>query len=342
MAPNPRPLSVALQGGGAHGAFTWGVLDRLLEDGRFDLRAVTGTSAGAINATALAYGLLTGGREGARETLSTIWTEVGSKGPSSMLLTGEDEDPGLNVLVKMTQMMTSQLSPSQLNPLDYDPLREVLVEHIDFDRLRTDRKAIDVHLAATDALNGRMRLFTRPELTVEATLASACLPRIAKPVIIEDRPYWDGGYSANPPLLPLLDASPEDVLVILIVRTEHETVPETSAEISAREADIMFSSGFLRETEMLAAATKRAHEARWPFVGHLEKRLRRMRWHVIHGAEVTGELNPESRMIAYQPFLESLRDAGREYAEQWLAETAAVIGRSSSANLATFQQLVTA
>lgn len=160
--------------------------------------------------------------------------------------------------------------------------------------------------------------------------------------MIDGRPYWDGGYSANPPLLPLLDSRPEDVLVVLIVRTEHETVPESSSEIQARESEFAFSSGFLRETEMLAAATQRAHEARWPFVGSLEKRLRRMRWHVIHGAEVTGELNPESRMIAYGPFLDSLLEAGRSYADDWLAETAAVIGRSTSANLATFQQLIDA
>lgn len=340
MARKPRPLSVALQGGGAHGAFTWGVLDRMLEVGRFDLRAVTGTSAGAVNAAALAYGLLVGGRDGARETLSTIWTEVGSKGSmSSAFIVGDAEDPGLSLPAQIAQMLTANLSPAQLNPWKYDPLRDVLVEHIDFDRLRADRRAIDVHIAATDALNGRLRLFRNKELTADAVLASATLPRVSRAVMIDDRPYWDGGYSANPPLLSLLDAAPEDVLVILIVDTEHEKVPETSAEISGRESEFAFNSSFLRETEMLARATARAHAARWPFVGPSEKRLRRMRWHVINGAEITGELNPKSRMIAYQPFLESLRDAGRDYADTWLAETAAVVGRSSSADLATFRQL---
>lgn len=339
MAPKTRPLSVALQGGGAHGAFTWGVLDRLLEDGRFDLRAVTGTSAGAVNAAALAYGLLIGGPDGARETLSAVWTGVGEKGPDRSFIAGADDDPELSVVARMAKMMTSSLSPSQLNPWKFDPLRDVLLEHIDFDKLRRSRKGIDIRLAATDALSGRMRLFSRKELTVEAVLASACLPRISHAVIIDDRPYWDGGYSANPPLLPLLDSEPEDALVILIVRTDHEEVPESSAEISARESEFAFGSGFLRETEMLASATQRAEESKWPFVGKLEKRLRRMRWHVINGAEVTGELNPESRLIAYLPFLESLHDSGRDYADAWLAEKAKAIGHHSSASLANFRQL---
>lgn len=342
MARKPRPLSIALQGGGAHGAFTWGVLDRLLEDGRFDLRAVTGTSAGAVNAAALAYGLLHGGPEGAREILSAIWTGVGGSAPTDAMITGTDENPELNLVAKMTQMLTSSLSPSQLNPWRFDPLRDVLEEHIDFDRLRTDRKGIEVHLAATDALSGRMRVFTRPELTVDAVLASACLPRISHAVMVDDRPYWDGGYVANPPLLPLIDAEPADALVVLIVRTEHETVPESSSDISARESEFAFSSSFLRETEMLASATEHAHASRWPFVGTLEKRLRRMRWHVIPGDEITGELNPESRLIAHGPFLESLKEAGREYADTWLVETSAAVGRRSSADLRTFQTLTPA
>ena len=339
MARTPRPLSIALQGGGAHGAFTWGVLDRLLEVNRFDLRAVTGTSAGAVNAAALAYGLLAGGPEGARETLEIIWTEVGSKGMSSLFVSGDIADPSLSLPVQLATVLTKSLSPAQLNPWKFDPLRDVLTEHIDFDRLRSDRKVIDVKIAATDALNGRLRLFANPDLTVEAVLASACLPRVSHAVMIDERPYWDGGYSANPPLLPLLDSTPEDVLVILIVDTEHETIPESSSAISARESEFAFISSFLRETEMLAGATALAHEATWPFLSRADKRLRRMRWHVINGAEVTGELNPQSRMIAYQPFLESLRDAGRDYADMWLAETAALVGRSSSADLATFRQL---
>lgn len=342
MARKPRPLSVALQGGGAHGAFTWGVLDRLLEDGRFDLRAVSGTSAGAVNAAALAHGLRVGGADGARETLAAVWTEIGGSGFSSAFLAGDDEDPSLGMVAKAAQMMMAGLSPSQLNPWKFDPLREALEEHIDFEGLQGDKRAIDIYLAATDALNGRMRIFTRDEISADAVLASACLPQVSQPVVINDRPYWDGGYSANPPLLPLMDSSAEDVLVVLIVRTEHETVPETSSQIEAREAEFAFISGFLRETEMLAAATKRAMDSRWPFVGSLEKRLRRMRWHVIRGNEVTGELNPESRMIAHAPFLESLHNAGRAYADDWLAETAAVIGRTTSANLATFEQLASA
>lgn len=339
MARKARPLGVALQGGGAHGAFTWGVLDRLLEDGRFDIQAITGTSAGSVNAAALAYGLVTGGPDTARELLETVWLEVGKKGPGSAMITGSDDDPSLSMFARMGKMMTSSLSPTELNPLGIDPIREVLEAHIDFEELRTTKSPVQMGIAATNAFNGRVRIFTRQDMSIEAILASACLPKITAAVEIDGVPYWDGGYSSNPPLTPLLWSGIDDALIVLIVPLGHEGTPESQPEIAARETEFPFTSGFHRESEMLAAGIKRAHESKWPFVGKLEKQLRRMRWHVMDGGEVTGELHPESRMIAYVPFLESLRDAGREYAESWLGETGALVGRTSTADLRTFEQL---
>lgn len=339
MARKPRPLSVALQGGGAHGAFTWGVLDRLLEHGTFDIRMVTGTSAGSVNAAALAYGLITGGNDGAREMLEKVWLGVGDKGPSSAFITGSDDDPGLSMLARMAKMMTASMSPSELNPLGIDPIREVLEEFIDFDHLQSAKSPIEMGIAATNALNGRVRIFTRDEMTIEAILASACLPKMTVAVEIDGTPYWDGGYSSNPPLVPLLRAEPEDALIVLIVPLEYAGTPESNSSIVSRETEFLFTSGFQRESEMLASATVQAREARWPFVGTLEKRLRRMRWHVANGGDITGELNPESRMIAHVPFLESLRDAGRDYAEVWLDHNAKSVGKRSTADLGTFEQL---
>lgn len=334
MARKTR-LGVALQGGGAHGAFTWGVLDRILEDGRFDIRAITGTSAGALNAVGMAHGLLTGGRDGARKTLETIWTEVGKHGMPSAFVSGSSKDPSFSLLAKMGQLMTSNLSPAMINPLKLDPVRDVLTENIDFERIRKRRSRVELGIAATNAQTGRLRLFTQDELTVDMVLASACLPQVSEPVEIDGTCYWDGGYSSNPPLLRLVQSGPDDTLMVLIVPTEFEGVPTSSADIEQRETEFIFMSGFLRESEILAAATARAEKSRWPFIGQLERNLRRMRWHAIDGGQVTGELDPDSRGLAYTPFLESLRDAGREHAETWLAEKARQVGRASTVDLRT-------
>lgn len=334
MARKSRSLGVALQGGGAHGAFTWGVLDRVLEDGRFDIQAITGTSAGSLNAVALAHGLLNGGPDAARETLTDVWTTLGKKGPSSALVSGSSSDPSFSLLAKMGQVMTSSLSPSQLNPLKLDPIGDVLDEFIDFDQLRSARTPLRLVIAATDSQNGRLRIFGRDELTANMVLASACLPKMTPAVEIDGRTYWDGGYSANPPLMPLVQDGPDDALIVLIVPSEFDGVPDSASEIEARETEFIFMSGFLREAELLAQATKQAKESNWPFLGRLEKQLRRMRWHVIDGGAVTRELDPESRGLAYTPFLESLRDAGREHADRWIAETGVLVGRTSSADLA--------
>lgn len=335
-----RPLSVALQGGGAHGAFTWGVLDKMLEDGRFDIRAITGTSAGSVNAVALAYGLVTGGNDGARQLLEDTWLAIGKRGPATALLGGTDGDPSLGMLTRMAKMLTANMSPSQMNPLGIDPIREVLAHYIDFDELREAASPLEMGIAATNALNGRVRVFTREEVTIEAILASACLPKVTAAVEIDGKPYWDGGYASNPPLVSLLHAKPDDALIILIVPLEHPGTPTSSAAIASREADFLFTSGFHRESEMLASATAQAEESRWPFIGKFEKRLRRMRWHVVSGGPVAADLNPESRLIAHVPFLTSLRDAGKEYAAVWLDRAGRQVGKRSTADLETFNQIV--
>lgn len=305
-----RGLTLALQGGGAHGAFTWGVLDRLLELGRFDLRAITGTSAGAVNAVALASGLASGGVDGARQCLADVWGAVGSSPSVGYFVTGPSDSPSLTPSARTVLRLSKSLSPGQLNPLGTDPLADTLRKFVDFELLQTDR-APRIALAATGARTGRLRLFGNAELTVDTVIASACLPAIHKAVLVDGEPYWDGGYTANPPLLPALDFAPSDVLMVLICPTTHESTPTTSSQIKARESEFAFTASFLREAELLAAATARAADSTWLTRGHLERRLLRIRWHVLDAGPVLARLSPESRVIAHRPFLESLREKGR-------------------------------
>ncbi len=197
------PLSLALQGGGAHGAFTWGVLDELLAHGAHPIRAISGTSAGALNAAVLAHGWLDGGADGARAALAGFWTAVGTRLPFEWFTTGAGDAIGLTPAARAMLRWARHLSPYQLNPMDLNPLRELLAEHVDFERLRRS-SIVRLFIAATHANSGRLRVFRTREASVEAVLASACLPTLHHAIEIDGQPYWDGAYSANPALFPLI------------------------------------------------------------------------------------------------------------------------------------------
>ncbi|MGH8829606.1 MAG: patatin-like phospholipase family protein, partial [Polaromonas sp.] len=196
-------MNLALQGGGAHGAFTWGVLDGLLEDGRMDFEGVSGTSAGAMNAAVLANGLMSGGRDGARAALEKFWTGVADSLPFEVAVPSMDgQNVSLLPALKLMLHWAHYFSPQQLNPLDLNPLRDILCAQVDFERLRT-HSPVKLFIAATHANSGKVRLFRSPEISADSLLASACLPTMARPVEIDGEPYWDGGYSANPAVYPL-------------------------------------------------------------------------------------------------------------------------------------------
>ena len=192
--PNTPPtLNLALQGGGAHGALTWGVLDALLEDGRLRFDGVSGTSAGAMNAVVLAQGLMSGGNEGAREALRNFWTAVASSLPfEGAVPTADGLGFRLAPAMRLMLQWTHYLSPEQLNPFDHNPLRDVLKAQIDFDQLRI-RSPVKLFIAATEANSGQLRLFQNPDIGLDALLASACLPRLHRSVLIDGQPHWDGG-----------------------------------------------------------------------------------------------------------------------------------------------------
>jgi NTE family protein len=326
----PRPLSLALQGGGTHGAFTWGVLDALLERGRVDVAAISGTSAGAVNAVVLADGLVRGGADEARQGLDTFWRELGRAVPWNTLGLAQDGNR-LSPAGRLMLQWAQAFSPAQRNPLQIDPLRDLLARTVDFERLRQQRQ-IDLHIAATHANTGRLRLFGNGELSLDAVLASACLPMLQQAVIIDGEPYWDGGYSANPALAPLLSThGARDVMVVMLSPWTLGEEPRSVDEIRTRATEIAFNATFLREMRMLADATELARRAWLP--GPLERRLRRVRWHLIDGHDALAELPSDSKLIAHPQLLDRLWQAGRDRTNLWLGMHALALGRHGSVDI---------
>ncbi|GAB2904759.1 patatin-like phospholipase family protein [Uliginosibacterium flavum] len=326
----PR-LSLALQGGGAHGAFTWGVLDALLEDGRFEFDGISGTSAGAMNALALANGWLKGGAEGARECLAAFWNGVALMSHSELASPVMDASavaPGTAWMMQLTRWF----SPYQLNPLDLNPLRDLVVELFDFERLRTE-STFQLFVAATHANSGHLKLFRNADLSADALLASACLPTVHHAIMIDGEPYWDGGYAANPAVFPLFRyCDSRDILLVLLAPLEHERTPRGAEEIQQRTLELGFNNAFLREMRLFVAMRDMAEESGW-LSGTLEQRLRGARFHMIEGEEALGSLAATTKIVANQAFLHRLRDAGRANAKRWLAAHALAVGHRPSVDI---------
>ncbi len=329
-------LNLALQGGGAHGAFTWGVLDALLEDGRFRFAAVSGASAGAMNAVVLAHGLAQGddphdAYEHARQALRAFWSRIGSTMPYEWLTHGSGDTTRLNPLGHWILQWTQVLSPRMVNPLDINPLRDTLASVVDFDRLRR-ASPVQLLIATTHANSARLHLHRRHEIDVDVVLASACLPTLHHPVMLNGEPHWDGGYTANPPLLPLvLDAaSAADTLLVPLVPMRWADTPTTTPQIRQRLAELAFSGPFIAELRSLARWQQRV---RWPYHGPHDRRVALARWHLIDGASSLEPLHAETRAIAHGPFLEHLHQLGREHAQAWMAEHGDNVGQRSTCSL---------
>jgi len=327
-------INLALQGGGAHGAFTWGVLDALLEDGQFGFEGVSGTSAGAMNALCLAHGLMTGGRDGARATLNRFWTSVAGSSPFS---SGRDPSPGMAQAMKLMLLWTNHLSPEQLNPFDLNPLRDILTEQFDFARLQRECP-VKLFIAATHANSGKLRIFREQELSVDTLLASACLPTIHRSIVIDGEPYWDGGYSANPAVFPLVyQCTSPDTLLVLLTQLRYAATPDSAADIRQRLLELSFNSTFLREMRMFAHlqdAVSAKGWTKWLPGSRFERHIDALRFHAITADALLGELPAGSKLTVNLPFFERLRDSGREHAQQWLAEHRASVGQQASLDLA--------
>lgn len=326
----PKRLNLALQGGGAHGAFTWGVLDQLLLDEMTAVGWVSGTSAGALNAVALGHGLANGGRQVARETLEAVWGEVEASGVPDFL----SLNPLLLSFTRASPManLNGLMSPYSFNPLGFDPLRTILERHVDFDAIRRNT-SVRVSVAATDVSTGKARIFSGDELTIEAVLASACLPTLHHAVMIEGRAYWDGGFSANPDVLSLALESPvKDTLIVLLNPLLAPEVPLTAREIEDRVNTITFNQPLLRDIDTIVRA--KTMQPGWfaPRQTALA-RLKRHRFHLIEAGAHTAQLGAETKVIPDRAVLRQLYMGGVLEAERWLGLHGRSVGRRGTVSL---------
>ena len=328
-----RAINLALQGGGAHGAFTWGVLDRLLEEGEpLQFPWISATSAGAVNAAALASGLAHGGPEQARRTLRTVWEAVQEAAVPDLVRL----NPFLRGFNRPSSLapVAAMLSPYDFNPLGFDPLRRILTEHIDFERIRSFPD-IELLIAATDVATGAKRLFRRAELTVEAVLASACLPTIHHAVEIEGRAYWDGGFSANPDLVTLASESPaEDTLLVLLNAFDEPGVPRSAREIAGTVSRITFNQPLRRDVELIEAARAAADLGWWRRARTPARRLAQHRFHLVEAGHHTAILPADSKIQPDRTIISRLFLAGYAETGKWLERHGLDIGRRGTVDLA--------
>jgi NTE family protein len=333
-----RPISLALQGGGAHGAFQWGVIDRLLEDGRLEIKAATGASAGAMNAVALAMGLMEGGSSGGRARLESFWRAVNRGGGrnifgDSKVWTELFSPDWLRATSgwRLARSLADNFSPYEFNPFNLNPLEGVLKDQIDFSALRTG-SPIALYVAATQVRTSQSCIFRTADLTADHVLASACLPHLFQAVVIDGEPYWDGGYLANPPLWPLFyDPTPSDILLINLNPFVRETTPKTPGEILDRLNEISFNAPLMAELRAVAFVQKLIGERQ--LKEEALDRYRNMLIHAIDADRWLRDLTMDSKFDTEWNFLIELRDRGRRAADAWLEKGLADVGVRSSADV---------
>jgi NTE family protein len=338
-AATPRALAVkrvnlALQGGGSHGAYTWGALDALLEDERIEISGVSGASAGAMNAVLLAAGLQEDGRDGARKKLNDFWLSVSQEGtlPAS-------ERPLFDACMSVwkaaftpqgwVDAISQITTPYEFNPLNVNPLRDHLVEIVDFEALRRggDPK---LFIAATNVHTGRGEIFRREILTVDHVMASACLPRLFQAVMIAGVPYWDGGFSGNPPLWPLFyETDCRDAIIVQINPIERDATPESAQDITNRMNEITFNASLLAELRAVDFVARLIEQGALKDNGYKREFL-----HRIGGDGKLETLGAETKLDVSWTFLTQLRDLGRDSAKAWLHGNFDAIGKHSTLDIA--------
>jgi NTE family protein len=343
----PVRIDLALQGGGSHGAFTWGVLDRLLDDDTLAFAGVSGTSAGALNAAVLATGLAEGGRAGAQAALRAFWLDVATQqsplqggcfgrwpGSGAVMPPLEGFNLDRNPFYVWTQQWLRWLSPYQFNPLGDNPLRAVVERHVRPAVLAQGELAVFV--TATAVHTGQPRVFDRHDLSIDALLASACLPQLFRAVQIDGEPYWDGGYSGNPALWPLIYATDAlDVVLVKINPLRRPGTPDTPAEIADRVNEITFNAGLVSELRAIGFVTRLVEQ------GRLSERgdggdYKNLRLHLVADDDGLAPLTPSSKLNTERAFLEALHTLGRAAAERWLAAHRADLGRRGTLDLQRF------
>jgi NTE family protein len=325
-------IDLALQGGGSHGAFTWGVLDALLEDGSLDFAGISGTSAGALNGAVLITGYARGGREAARAALHDFWHDVARADLCFGALRAAGAAAPWNGWTKPIAEAWAQwaqsLSPYQMNPLGLNPLKEVLVRHVDTAALRAHERP-RLFAVATSVQTGHPRVFSGAELSIDALLASACLPHLFQAVEIDGEPYWDGGYSGNPALWPLIYSTKEDdLLLVKIQPLQRLGTPRSAFEIAERASEISFNTALIGEMRAISFVKRLLLEER------VERgRYKDLRLHMIGDEKELAALPPQSKVDTGWDFLQRLHGLGRAAAAEWLARHRADVGVRSSVDI---------
>jgi NTE family protein len=329
-----KKVNLALQGGGAHGAFTWGVLDAILQENKLDIEAITATSAGAVNAVVMSYGLLVGGEHKARELLHSFWHKVSVAASMSPMQPSLMEKVFGPVMMEFSpsfmamDLLTRVFSPYQLNMMDYNPLRDILDELVDFKVLR-EQSDIKLFITATHVRTGKPRIFTHDELTLDMVMASTCLPFIYKTVEIDGEPYWDGGYSGNPALFPLFyQATSQDILLVQINPLYVEQVPTGAAQIMDRVNEISFNASLLREMRAIEFVARLVGD------GVLDNHnYKQMRMHMIDAEDLMGNLGYSTKLNADWDFLQHLFEIGKQTASDWQKTHVDAIGVRSTLDM---------
>jgi NTE family protein len=331
---NTKTVNVALQGGGAHGAFTWGVLDHLLADGRLTFDGLSGTSAGAMNAALVVQGLVEGGRDAARGKLADFWSRIADAFASSALRPNPVErflygyDLTFTAGYLAFDAVTRTLAPMQFNPFDLNPLRDIIEDLVDPGTLHgcTQHR---LFISATNVRTGRNRVFTEREVTIDALLASACLPHLYRAVEIEGEAYWDGGYMGNPALWPMVyHCTAPDIVVVEINPIHRPDVPATAPEIINRINEISFNTALMSEMRAIAFVQKLLDQ------GAVDPaRYKRLNIHSINAEDAMARFNVSTKFNGDIGFLSELRELGREAARAWLTSSFDRIGNESSVDV---------
>ena len=332
-----KKVSLALQGGGAHGAFAWGVMDKILEDGRLEIEGLSGTSAGSMNAAVAAYGLIKG-PDGAREALHQFWHSISKAGERFSPLQQTPWEKFFHgwkiehsMANHMFKFMSHTLSPYQINPQNFNPLKDVLESVVDFEELEQHSKT-KLFITATNVRTGKARVFDAPEVTAQVCLASACLPYLFQAVEIEGEHYWDGGFMGNPVLYPLFyHTESRDVVIVHINPIERPGPPTAIEDIFNRINEISFNTSLIKELRAVAFVQKMMDEG-W-IKDEYRNRMKYVLMHSIRADNAMSDLSVTTKFAWQWEFLTMLRDRGRAYAQQWLAENYDHVGVRSSVNI---------
>lgn len=332
-----KKVAIGMQGGGSHGAFTWGVLDYLLEDGRLDIEGVSGTSAGGMNCLALTQGMAEGGKEGARKSLFRYWKVLSEKSKKmGMIPTAIDNYKGghgiaTNPMFSLMGMISKNMSPYEWNPKNQNMLKDLIKELFNFKKIASFEE-LKVFLCATNVRTSKLKIFTGNEINLEAVLATACLPTLFHAVNIEGDDYWDGGFIGNPAIFPLIyNCETPDIMVLLLTPQYRHTTPKTLDEIHWRMTELSLINTLAREMRAIDFVTKLIDE------GVADKtKIKKVNMHIIENTQVFADLDHTSALNSDWDFVHYLFEQGRETAEKWMAKNYDNIGVRTTATLSEF------